>query len=79
MFIIVFGFHENEKKKKKKKRDVNFFFLTSFYFFNSLLLRSKILQVLKSKTNEPSRIGKAQFVSQGPFKMGERKPKLMNG
>jgi len=42
-------------------------------------LRSKILQVLKSKTNEPSRIGNAQSVSQGPFKMGKRKPRLMNG
>ena len=43
------------------------------------LLRSKILQVLKSKTNEPLRIGNAQFVSQCPSKMGKRKPKLMNG
>ena len=43
------------------------------------LLRSKILQVLKSKTNEPLRIRNAQSVSQCPFKMGKRKPKFMNG
>ena len=43
------------------------------------MLRSKILQVLKSKTNRPSKIRKVQFVSQNPFKMVKRKPKFMNG
>ena len=32
-----------------------------------------------SKTNELSRIGNAQSMSQDPFKMGKRKLKLMNG
>ena len=43
------------------------------------LLRSKILQALKSKTNGHSKIRKAQSVNQCPFKMGKRKPKLING
>ena len=43
------------------------------------LLRSKVLQILKSKTNELSKLRRAQSVSQDPFKMGKRKPKLMNG
>ena len=43
------------------------------------LLRSKILQVLKSKTNGLSKMRRAQFVSQCPFRMGKSKPKLMNG
>ena len=50
-----------------------------FQHFIFTLLMSRILQVLKSKTNEPSRIGKVKSVSQGLFKMGKRKPKLMNG
>ena len=43
------------------------------------LLRSKVLQILKSKTNELSKLRRAQSVSQDPFKMGKTKPKLMNG
>ena len=36
------------------------------------MLRSKILQLLKPKTNGPSKIGKAQSVSQSPFKNRKR-------
>lgn len=43
------------------------------------LLRSEISRVLKSKTKVPSKIRKAQLVSQGPLKMIKRKPKPMNG
>ena len=51
-------FSSHKEKKKKKKRIYP-------------LLRSNILQVLKSKINGTSRIRKAQSVSQGPFKMGK--------